>query len=296
MRSITSKHGVRLMLICVLFDGSAGMLIKLLPWNPFVIAGLRGALASALLFLYYKNRGIKIVVNRRSILAGAMISAMFITFISATRMTTAANAIALQFTNPVFIILFLFLIFRQKPKARELLSVLGVFAGVILIFSGSVSAAGLPGNILGVVSGAALAGMLLFNNRVKDPGEHFGALILGHVVTFIISVWFIISDPPVINTTTTLAILALGVLQQMVPNILYAYAIRVVKPLVCSLIMMLQLVVNPALVFIMVGEIPGVAEAAGCALILLVSAAAVVTDAKARRGKIDSATNVCHPE
>jgi len=280
VRVITPAQGIRFMVVFAVLDGSAGMFIKMLPWNPFVIAGLRGALASLLLFGYYKSQGIKMVTTKRTLLAGCMISAMFISFIAATRLTASANAIALQYCNPIFLLFLSFFILKQKPKRRDILAVLGVLAGIAMIFSGSVTASGLSGNLLAILSGLCLAGMLLFNNLVKDPAEHYGALVSGHAITFLASIYFIIAYPPSFGIKNTLAILALGVLQQLIPIILYSYAIRVCQPLVCSLIMMLQLVINPLLVFLVTGETPTVLEALGCAAIFLVSAAVLAVNTK----------------
>ena len=281
-KNAASARGVRFMLLCALLDGSAGMFIKLLPWNPFVIAGLRGGLASLLLLAFYKRQRIKIAVTGKSLLAGCMISAMFISFVTATRLTASANVIALQFCNPVFIVMFSFILFRQKPARFDLLTVFGALAGIAIIFSGSVIPGSAAGNILGLFSGLCLAGMLLYNNRVKDPAEHYGALILGHAITFLAGIFFIFAYPPEISPVNIFAILGLGVLQQMIPNILYAYAIRVCRPLTCSLIMMLQLVINPVLVFLAVGEAPTLLETLGCGVILFVSVWALVGSAKER--------------
>lgn len=279
---ITPAKGLRYMIICAVCDSSVGMLIKLLPWNPFVIAGLRSALASFLLLVYYKKVGIELAVTRRSVLAGLMISAMFISFVSATRITTAANVVALQFSNPIFIILLTFLIYRQKPSRRDLLTVTGVIIGIIMIFGGSMTYGGMFGNFLALFSGLCLAGMFLYNNRVKNPAEHYSALIIGHFITFLISIFFLFTSPPVFTLITTLAILGLGVIQQTVANILYAYAIRACKPLVCSLILTLQLVLNPVLVFLIVGETPTLIAAFGCGIILLVSATTIILNARSQ--------------
>lgn len=278
--NITPAQGLRYMIICAICDSSVGMLIKLLPWNPFVIAGLRSALASFLLLVYYKKVGIKLAVTHRSILAGFMISAMFITFVTATRITTAANVVALQFSNPIFIVLLTFLIYRQKPSRRDLLTVAGVIIGVLMIFGGSMTYDGMFGNILALLSGLCLAGMFLYNNRVKNPAEHYSALIIGHFITFLVSIFFLFTSPPVFTIQTTLAILGLGVVQQAVSNILYAYAIRACRPLVCSLILTLQLVLNPLLVFFVIGETPTLIAALGCIIILLVSAITIVFNSK----------------
>ena len=282
--AITRAQGMRFMLICALCDGSVGTLIKLLPWNPFVIAGFRGALASSLLFVYYRRSGIKLKVSLRSLLAGCMISAMFISFIVATKLTSAGNAVALQFCYPIFIVLLSFLIFKRKPALREILMTMGVIAGIALVFGGSLTAEGMPGNILALFSGLCLAGMLLFNNRVRDPAEHYAALVLGHLITFLASIYFFAAAFPTFTVQSTLAILALGIVQQAVTNILYAYAIRVCEPLTCALISMLQLAINPVLVYFAIGESLSAVGASGCAVILAVSVAAIVHEQKTSIG------------
>jgi len=267
----TPSQGARLMIICAILDGSAGMFIKLLPWNPFVIAGLRSLTAALLLFIYYRGVGIRIAVNKNTLLAGFMISAMFISFVSATRLTTAANAISLQYCNPVFIILFLFLLYKQRPKRGDMLTIFGALLGIALIFGGSITPGSMPGNLLALFSGVCLAGMYIYNNRVKESADHFSALVMGHAVTFLIGIYFICAYPPLLSVQSVSAVLALGIFQQAVQNILYSYAIRVCRPLTCSLIMMMQLLLNPLLVYLAVGETPTAMQALGCAVIFAVS-------------------------
>ena len=289
--AIKPIRGMQLLMICALLDASVGMLIKLLPWNPFVIAGCRSALAVLVLYGYYKRLGIKVRFSRNSILAGFMISAMFITFITATTLTSASNAVALQYTNPLFIVILSFFIYRQKPSRLDILSVAGVLLGIILIFGGAFGIGGMTGNILALISAVSLAGMFMFINHVKDPAESYGALISGHIITFFVSIWFIFTYPPVLNANTVLYILILGLLQQGVGNIFYAYAIRACKPLTCSIILMTQLVLNPILVYLFVGEKPAVLEILGCVVIFIVSATVVILNMKANKEEVEEAKN-----
>ena len=199
-----------------------------------------------------------------------MISAVFITFISAMRLTAAANVVALQQSNIAFIILFLYLVFRQKPSKRDVIVVIAAFIGITMFFFDSFDLGRLWGNIIAIISGMACAAMFLYNSRVKAESDHISALVLGHAITFIVGFGFVIARPPELNMTTVSAILALGFVQQAAALVLYAKAIRVCSPLSCSLISMLQLPLNPLLVYLVVGEIPSVFAIIGGTVILLV--------------------------
>jgi drug/metabolite transporter (DMT)-like permease len=258
-----------LMALFSLFDSSAGLFIKLIPWNPFVTAGLRGFLTFSVLLLFYRIQKIRFRISCTSLLGGIIISIMFISFITATRITTAANAALLQYTNPVFILLFAGIFFRQKPKAGDVAVVITVLLGIWLLFSGEYSGNQILGNGLALLSGTAFAGMFTFNNHVKDDEDHIGAILLGHFITFLVCIPFLFLKPLDIAPSGIWSLLAMVIFQQAVPFILYAKAIRICPPLTASLITMAGPVLNPVLVWLFIGEIPSPRAAGGGAVILL---------------------------
>jgi drug/metabolite transporter (DMT)-like permease len=262
-------HGIILMVIFSFFDSTAGLFIKLLNWSPFVIAGLRSLLAFAALFIIYKLQGRNVRLSLMSFLGGCIISIMFITFVVATQMTTAANAVMLQYSNPVFILLIAFFFYGQKPGKSDIIVVALVLCGVFLMFQTSYGKGGMIGNALAVLSGAAFAGMFIFNNRIKSETDNISSILLGHLITFIICVPFLFLFPPQISVRNISSIVALGLLQQTIPFILYAKAIRLSTPLVLSLVTMLGPVLNPFLVWIFIGENPSIFTLFGGFLILI---------------------------
>jgi drug/metabolite transporter (DMT)-like permease len=278
-------RGMTLMILFSLLDSTAGLFIKLLPWNPLVIAGIRGLLAFVLLFIFYRIRKNRIVFSINSVLGGAVISVMFITFVTATRFTTAANAALLQYSNPVFIMLFGYLLFRQKPKAGDIGVVAAIMTGIILLFWGNYSPGQHMGNTLALISGAAFAAMFSFNNHVKSETDHISAIILGHFFTFLVCLPFLFITPPVIKADTILPILGLSILQQAIPFIIYAKAIRICSPLPLSLITMIGPMLNPLLVRIFLGESPSSSAIIGGTLILL--SIAVWSTIRIRSGTIE---------
>ena len=258
-----------LMLLFSLFDSSAGLFIKLIPWNPFVTAGLRGFLTFFVLLVFYRTRKTRFRFSRLSFLGSAIIAVMFISFISATRITTAANAALLQYTNPVFILIFGRVFFRQKVKPADAGVVAFVLAGIWLLFSGSFGEGKTLGNGLALLSGAAFAGMFTFNNHVSSEEDHIGAILLGHILTFFICIPFLFLFPPDLSASKIKLLFAMVVFQQAIPFILYARAIRICPPLAASLITMMGPVLNPILVWIFTGETPSGRTVAGGVIILL---------------------------
>ncbi|MEG1165612.1 MAG: DMT family transporter, partial [Oscillospiraceae bacterium] len=100
------------MLICATMWSTGGIFIKLIPWNPMVIAGLRSLIAACVVLVFLRLNKIPLRFNRRAVLNGALMSLTFLAFVIANKLTTAANAIVLQFTAPVFLMVFSVFIFH----------------------------------------------------------------------------------------------------------------------------------------------------------------------------------------
>ena len=127
--------GILQMVACAVLWSTAGIFIKLLPWNGFAVASLRSLIAGITIAVYMGYKRYPFVFNRRTLLAGVLAGFTYVCFALANKLTTAANAIVLQFTAPVFILIYSGLFFRQKIRRADLavvLIVLGV-AGLKLL-------------------------------------------------------------------------------------------------------------------------------------------------------------------
>ena len=96
------------MLVCATLWSIAGIFIKLIPWNGFAVAGMRSLIAGATIALYMLIARHRFVLSKKTFLAGALSACVYTCFVCANKLTTAANAIVLQFTSPVFIVIFAF--------------------------------------------------------------------------------------------------------------------------------------------------------------------------------------------
>lgn len=111
-----SLQGTVYVLLSAICFSLGGVLIKSIPWNSLSINMVRSVLSFILIFAYQRTQGRKFVFNKMVLLGAVLNFVMALTFVMATKMTTAANAIVLQFTEPVFLILIVWIVYRQKPK------------------------------------------------------------------------------------------------------------------------------------------------------------------------------------
>ena len=94
------------MLLCAVLWSTGGMLIKLIPWNAFALVGARGLIAGVTIFLYIRCRRIPFKLSKQTLLVATGVAGLFVCFVSATKLTTAANAVVIQYTGPMFFLLY----------------------------------------------------------------------------------------------------------------------------------------------------------------------------------------------
>ena len=247
-----------LMIVCAVLWSTAGIFIKLINWNPFIISGLRGLISAAVLAIYMESQGIHIKVRRNSIMAAIGLGGSATLFTVANKLTTAANAIVLQFTNPVFILIIFAVFFGRKLKRYDIITVIVIMAGIALFFFDQLTPGRLAGNLLGIAAGILLAVMYVFTG---ESGEDDDLRMTG--IPFMV-----IYTPEAVTMTEILAILALGIFQLGLAYVLYCIASKDCKPLACSLIGALEPLLNPVWVFIFDGEAPGIFALTGGAVVI----------------------------
>ena len=260
------------MLICASLWSIAGIFIKLIPWNSFVISALRSLFAGITVLAYIKLKGYKIMINRRTLVPGVLLGIVYIAFVAANKLTTAANAIVLQFTDTIFIVIFSALFFGQRFKKRDVIAVICTFIGIAMFFLDQLSDGYLLGNFVAIFAGACLGGMFTTMGKAEPP-ERFSAILIGQIAVFLFGLPFIITTKPEFSALPVLYIIILGVLQLGIPYILYGRAAEHCPPLACSLLGAVEPLLNPVWVLIFDGEKPGVFAFIG-GIIVIVSVTA----------------------
>ena len=244
------------MLVCATMWSTAGIFIKLIPWNPFVIAGWRSLISAGTVFLFLRIWKIKFKFNLRAVLMGLLMCLTFFSFVSANKLTSAANAIVLQFTAPLFLMVFSSVLFHEKFRRADLIAVLFTMGGIALFFFDKLSGGYLLGNCIAILAGAFMAGMYLVIGKV-DEETKMGGMLLWHLFTAAVGipVTFFTSAP--VSSAAILCILGLGIIQLGIPYILLTLSSKNCPPLACSLLGAMEPLLNPLWVFIFNGEAPG---------------------------------------
>ncbi|MDP4109739.1 MAG: DMT family transporter [Bacillota bacterium] len=261
------KKSILLMLICATLWSIAGIFIKLIPWNPLIIAGFRSLIASGVIAIYMRSKGMRFTLNRTSVLCGIMLMLTCVGFVSATKLTTAANAIVLQYTSPIYIMLISAVLYRQRFRLADILTVGFTLFGISLFFFDQFSIGHPLGNIIGLLSGVTMAGMFVTTCKA-DGDARMSGILLGHIFTTLINAPMVFFIPTPFTGPAVLSILILGVVQLGIPYVLFGIAAQNCPPLACSLISTVEPLLNPVWVFLFAGEAPGPFALTGGAVVL----------------------------
>lgn len=267
--------------LCVLAAAAcfalAGIFIKLTPWNALSVSSGRSIFAVAVILIYMRMTGDKLVVNKPTLLATGVNFIVMQTFVVANKLTSSANVIVLQFTEPIWVILLIWLIFRNKPTREAIITCVVVFAGIVCFFVQQMSPDGLLGCVLALISGVAYAGVFLYK---KIPGCSFHSAIL-----YSCALCFFVGLPSVVQETqwtgeVLFNLLVLGAVQQGAAYIFLGRGLDSVSPVTASLTSMLEPVLNPILAAIVLGETLGPLSIFGAVLVIGASTAYNVYVAK----------------
>ena len=268
--SPTVAQGALLVGLAAMLWSSAGLFIKWAPMPPLAVACGRATIT----FLFYLVAVRPRLSQARWSTAFAY-AGMILTFVSATKLTTAANAIFLQYTGPAYVLLLAPLVLGERLTRRDVVSVGLSMAGMGLFFVGKVEAGHALGNLLGVASGLffGLTLVLLRRDATRGAGDAMPSTALGNLLAAVLSFPFALS--PLRETfagpqavSALLVLLWLGIAQMGVSYILFAKGLRSVPASQASLLSMLEPVFNPVWVFFGTGERPGPWAILGGAIVL----------------------------
>ncbi len=268
---------------CAFLWSIAGILIKLIDWNPFAIAAGRSFVAGIFILVWLKKPHFTFSFPQ---LAAAVCSALtMLLFIYANKTTSSANAILLQYGAPIYTAFFGFIFLKEKVRPEHWIALVCIAFGMVLFFKDDISGGNLAGNIAAVASGITFAFYFVFMRMQKD-GSPLESGLLAHIFTMIIAAAIACFLPtPQITVRSAGVILVLGVVQIGLATVLLSYGIKRITALQGILVAGIEPVCNPFWVFLATGELPGPASIAGGLIILLsVTASSAVSARRAARG------------
>ncbi|HKA16306.1 MAG TPA: DMT family transporter [Myxococcota bacterium] len=256
---LARQRALGLLALCGVLWSTAGVLIKLIDWNPGAIWSARCAIAAAVLYAIRRPAMRGIAPAEWS--AAAALAATTGLFIAANKLTTAANAILIQYSAPVWVALFGPWFVGERPTRLDWLAIAVVLGGIALFFLDQLNFGHALGNLVALGAGVAFAAGALTMRRValiETPAgsiDPLRALLLGNLLGAAIgSPFWLLAPLP--GAAGWGALLALGVVQQAAAYFCYAAAIRHARALDVILVPIIEPILSPLWVALAFSEWP----------------------------------------
>lgn len=233
-------------LLCAMLWSTSGIFLKSTSGSAIAINGARSVIA-LIVFLIYERKDFNLKVNKIIFAAGCCLALTNILYFTAARLSTTANAIAIQYIAPVFVLIWSSLYHHQKPKIVHIISILLAIAGVVVFFSDGLETGYLLGNIIAALAGLCFSGVFFLNTLPESSSSD--ASKLGFFLSFLVSIPFL-SSIDYGNMASNLSILGLGIFQVGLAYIIYGKGIVLTDPVSASLISILEVVFVPVWSFV----------------------------------------------
>lgn len=257
------KRAYLLLFFTTILWSTGGVLVKLVSCGPMTIAGMRSLLAIPVLLFFF--RGNRLTWSAAQIGAALCYGVNVILFVVSTRLTTAANAIVLQYMAPIYVAVFSGMFLKEQIRKIDWIVIVVALSGMCLFFKDKLSADNYLGNILAILGGISFGFYIIFMRMQKDAFP-LGSVLLGNIIAVIIAVPFMFRPFPSAGSWGGLVLL--GVFQLGLSHVLYSTAIKVVTAFGSVMVFMIEPILNPLWVFIFVGEVPGKWAAVGGVVVI----------------------------
>ena len=257
------KKGIILVVMASVFWSIGGLLMKMVTWNGFAISGIRAIIAAMIIFPFIKKLDFKFTKMR--IISIIAYTGATTIFALANKHTTAANAILLQYTAPIYAAIMGYFFLKEKIYKKDIFAIIIIMIGMILFVKDGLKSGNLFGDFLGLLSGISFAGVsvTLRMDKDNDPMQN---VFWGNIVGFIIAIPFMKGIE--LTTPNIIGALSLGIFQLGTAYVLYVKGLKYVSALEGVLIPMLEPILNPIWVMLVVGEKPGTLAIIGGVIII----------------------------
>ena len=260
-----SRRGTIYVFLAAVLYSIGGLCIKVIPWSGMSINSARNLIALVVIGGYLALTRHRPRVSRGVLLGAVCICGTNTLFTLANKLTTAANAIVLQFTAPIFVMLLSAFFLRRRPKKRDVAVCAIVLLGVLLCFADNLGAGGALGNVLALCSGLSYAGVFLLGDL--PGGDPISSVFWGDVASAAIGLPFLLRETA-FTPTALVSLVVLGAFQVGLAYILLTEGLKTTPAVTASLISGIEPVLNPILVAVFYHETIGPAAVAGAAIVL----------------------------
>jgi drug/metabolite transporter (DMT)-like permease len=262
---------------------TGGLFIKWTSLSGLELSFGRSLLAAITVAIFTRREGFGL--NPVTAIASVLYAALLLLFVLATKETTAANAIFLQYTAPVYLLVFEPLFYKEKFRFRDLIVVIACVAGMSLFFVGQLRPQDVTGNLLALASGLCFACYFLLLRHTKSRAvNRASSVIYGNLLLVLLAAPAGLKALPQITSHDAFSVIYLGVVQIGLAYTLFTVAMaRGVRSLDAGIIGYVEPVLNPIWVYLVLGERP-----TGWALLggaIIVTAVVCHTLIEARHGR-----------
>lgn len=262
---------------------TGGLFIKWISLSGLELSFGRSLLAAITVAIFTRHEGFGL--NKVTALASVLYAALLLLFVLATKETTAANAIFLQYTAPVYLLILEPLIYKEKFRRRDLIVVTVCVIGMSLFFVGKLRPQDVTGNLLALASGFCFACYFLLLRHSKSRSvNRASSVIYGNLLLVLFAAPAGLRALPQMNMHDALSVLYLGVVQIGLAYTLFTVAMaRGVRSLDAGIVGYVEPVLNPIWVYLVLGERPTQWALIGGAIIVIAVVCHTLMEAKYAR-------------
>ena len=173
MQAAIKANGI--LIVAALMWSIGGLFIKLVELSPMAITGTRSLAAAGVLLVYLRK--VKWHWNKYFIFGVISYAAMMVLYVTSIRLTTAANAIFLEFTAPVYVVVLSYFILDERVTLFDIISMIIIFCGMGLFFFDELTFEGFWGNILAAIAGVCLGIVTVMLRKEKEYAFEMGKFL-----------------------------------------------------------------------------------------------------------------------
>jgi drug/metabolite transporter (DMT)-like permease len=280
----SSASPLFLVLGAALLWSTGGLFIKWTTLSAFELTFGRSLLAALTVAFFTRREGFR--PNTMTILTSLLYAGLLLLFVIATKLTTAANAIFLQYTAPIYVLILEPLFYKEKFRRADMIAVAACIIGMSLFFVGKLRPQDVKGNLAALASGLCFAFyILLLRHPHSQRVNRASSVIYGNLLLVILTVPFGIAAFEHMSVHDAVSVFYLGVVQIGIAYTLFTLGMaRGVRSLDAAIVGYIEPVLNPIWVFLFLGERPSTWALVGGAIII--AAVASHTIWGARKSKV----------
>lgn len=260
--------GIVYMLLTGIIFSIGGVLMKLIPLQSLAINSARCFLAGLLILAYALITRHEIKVNRHVLTGSVMVAVTTALYSTAVKLTTSGAAIVIQFTAPVWAMLFCALLYKIKPRKGDIVACIFVFIGIGICFYEGLAAGRTVGNLFAVASGITYAFVFMCNSN--DDSDPISTQVFGQFLAFLMGLpWLIKADFSLMDSRSWVYLIILGFVQMGLGYLFMAKGLETTPAVTACLITGLEPILNPIWTALFYGEPITPVFVCGAAIVLL---------------------------